>query len=208
MDPTNCKNIYKYLEDIQVKCSEYSITHMDSYKRNSKKNSILNILNIIVTAGVATLSSSTLSIEKDTTTFTIINSISISLLFSSTIVNAIQQTLNFEKIAERERTLSIRFVSLGNNIKKFLAIETLQKQDTIEYFKWASNTFEEILTKTSALNIESETISIPVKFQEIDNVNKPESSNSYSGDSLLVRQDNASIRHEVDRFMVNSYNNV
>lgn len=206
MDPTNCKNIYKYLEDIQVKCSEYSITHMDSYKRNSKKNSILNILNIIVTAGVATLSSSTLNIEKDTTTFTIINSISISLLFSSTIVNAIQQTLNFEKIAERERTLSIRFVSLGNNIKKFLAIETLQKQDTIEYFKWASNTFEEIITKTSSLNIESETI--PIKFQEIDNVNKPESPNSYSGDSLLVHQDNASIRHEVDRFMVNSYNNV
>ena len=195
----NKDKIHTYLLDTQNKCSEYSDIHLKKSKDYSKKNTIFNIINIVFTSGVATLTAATTNLDSKNT-ISIISSV---LLYCSAVLNSVQQFLNFEKLAEQDLTLANRFCSLGNNIKKFLTLEELENKDLVEYFNWVSNTFEELLNKTSIIDIP--------KIEENNQIIKIESNEplSYNSNEHLLNFDALSererVKYEMDRFNVNSY---
>lgn len=207
--------IQVYLTEIQNKCSEYSEKHLQTYKRYKTQNTIFNIISIVITGGIATLTASTAQIDKNTTSFTVISIISPILLYVSATLNSIQQLLNFEQMAEAQRVLSVRFIALGNNIKRFLTVEELQRQDIIEYFKWASSTFEELISKTSSLEIETTDLQIsPFDIHSLNNelietgdTVKQKKVVTFS-ELPVVDQNSARIKYETDRFISDSYGKV
>ena len=195
----NKDKIHTYLLDTQNKCSEYSQIHLKTSESYSKNNTIFNIINIVFTSGVATLTAATTNLDSNNSnTISIISTV---LLYCSAVLNSIQQFLNFEKLAERDRTLSTRFCSLSNNIKKFLTLEDLENKDLVDYFNWVSNTYEELLNKTNIIDIpQIENLSVSVFNQNIEQSSSGE--NLLNFDALSERE---RVKYEMDRFYVNSY---
>lgn len=187
----NKDKIHTYLLDVQNKCYEYSQIHLNSGNKYSLNNTIFNIINIVFTSGVATLTAATSNVDPNPT----ISIISTILLYCCAVLNSLQQFLNFEKLAEKDRTLSSRFTSLSNNIKKFLTLEEIENKDIVEYFNWVSNTFEEILTKTELV----QSIDPPLQAIQISSVSSNE--NLLNFDYLTERE---RLKYETERFFVNS----
>lgn len=204
--------IYSYLLDIQTKCFEFAETHSNDAKKYSHQNTALNITNIVITSGVATLTTSFSSLRSDNEGSVItVSVVSAVLLYVSAVLNSVQQFLNFEKLAEKNKITSIKFITLGNNIKRFLAIEELQNQDIVEYFKWVSSTYEEILSSNTKdeLNLELPRNLVSVNIQQakqddnILNVNFSDDDNN--DDQVMSHQETDRVKYEIDRFAMNSY---
>ena len=192
-------SINAYLLDVQKKCFMYSDMYIETSKKHSTKNTWFNIVNIVITGGIATLTASAGSMDKEGISYTVISVISPLLLYVSATLNSIQQFLNFEKLSEKDRTLAIRFASLGNNIKRFLCVEELEKQDKVEYFKWVNTTFEELMNKTTYLERQLSDENIPSIHEEPNDVYK------IYEDTENLNNDMARIKYETDRFITDSY---
>lgn len=204
--------IYSYLLDIQTKCFEFAETHSNESKKYSYQNTALNITNIVITSGVATLTTSFSSLRTDNEGSVVtVSVVSAVLLYVSAVLNSVQQFLNFEKLAEKNKITSIKFITLGNNIKRFLAIEELQNQDIVEYFKWVSSTYEEILSSNTKdeLNLELPRNLVSVNIQQakkddnnnILNVNLSDTDE----EQIMSHQETDRVKYEIDRFAMNSY---
>lgn len=214
--------IYSYLMDIQNKCFEFAQTHSQEAKKFSTQNTILNITNIIITSGVATLTTSFSSMdrEEDNNPRTVVFIISAVLLYISAVLNSIQQFLNLEKLSEKNKISSVKFITLGNNIKRFLAIEELQNQDIVEYFKWVSATYEEIISSNTKneLNLEltPDIGNFVSKIQDHEEENILDMNFDNDGDNgnmnmeidnhpKMSHLDTDKVKYEIDRFTMDSY---
>lgn len=191
--------IEKVLKEYKDNCCSYADLHQKASHKYSMYNSICNVVSILITAGSATFNMVINNNElSETKTISLI--VSGCLLYVSTMINTAQQSFNFEKLAETNRTISSRFVLLGNNIKKFLAIQEVNNQDVIEYFKWVNDEYENIISGSPLINV------------NLDKTGGPVPENSKSENSKVVRQepqnkihDLKDIKYELERFMVNSY---
>jgi len=198
-------NMIKQLSRMERECSEYSKAHNDASKKFSRKNTILNIINIATTSGTATLAAATMNDldTRNTVWFSVINITSTVLLYLSACINYIQQTLNFEKRSEQNKTLAIRFLSLSNNIKKFTVVQEINNEDAVEYYKWAVNEYEQIIMKTTMVIGGGNQGSLTNDTDAIsDDINITVSDVSYSSNI----QKDPKLKYEIDRFVVNSFN--
>lgn len=203
--------IYSYLLDIQTKCFEFSKTHSDKSDHLSRSNTILNITNIVITSSVATLTTTFSQLNKDENINVTIAIVSSVVLYLSAVINSVQQFLNLEKLSEINKLTSLRYVKLGNNIKRFLAVEELQHQDIVEYFKWVSSTYEEILSNSNTSSHQDSIID-GIKLPS-DSVFANENEVVGSSDNILdinfensIRHDNikGKMKYEIDRWGVDS----
>lgn len=200
--------IYSYLLDIQTKCFEFSKTHSDKSEQLSRNNTILNITNIVITSSVATLTSTFSQLNKDENLGITIAIISSVVLYLSAVINSVQQFLNLEKLSEVNKLTALRYIKLGNNIKRFLAVEELQHQDIVEYFKWVSSTYEEILSNTDGGSHVTEPINLPsdsVFINDNDSGKNIDNILDINFDSSM-RHDNikGKMKYEIDRWGVDS----
>lgn len=214
--------IYSYLLDIQNKCFEYSESHENDGKKYSRQNTILNITTIIITSSVATLTTSTSALEKGSSGSMAVVVTSSFLLYVSAVLTSVQQFLNFEKLSEKHKLASLKFISLGNNIKKFLAVEELEQQDIKNYFKWATDTYEQILFSSSMDANSNDVGNIEIQHgnklinpfspnvnSNIIDINLPEDTNntdnSESTNIISSMRNNEKMKYELERFNVNSF---
>lgn len=187
--------IEKVLKEYRDNCVVYADLHQKASKKYSVYNSICNVVSILITASSATFNMAVNNTSTTSETKTISLIVSGCLLYVSTMINAAQQSFNFEKVAETNRTISSRFTLLSNNIKKFLAIQEITNQDVIEYFKWVNGEYENIVSESSLVNVKLEADKKPVKNQNLTAL-----------EELPTKiHDLKNIKYEMERFMCNTY---
>jgi hypothetical protein len=202
------------LLEYQVKCSQYSWIHSADSGVAYRNNNLFTVAGMVLTGLSATESIfvSNLS-DKQSELYSILTVSNSVILYVITALSGIRQYLNYERDAELHKTASTRFLNMSNNIKKFLILEAGESEEIIEYYKWVSSEYENILASTpptsaSSLKNFEKTFGIQVKNNDIfeavglEEIVVPEEKEPVSS---CERKQNA-LKYEIDRFLVNSYN--
>ena len=209
MQGNNKEKIEKALIDYQLQSNQYSWLHNEDCAVFDARNKVINIANIIVTSLTATTSVVTTTlINKDTTTINVINISTAVLLYFVSILGSLQHFLEYEKKAENHRTASLRFNSMANSIKRTLVLETDDPQAILDYYKWVSSEFENLIGSTPAFSSASMSKfekSFGVELKPINNVSVMDTENSVRMTNIQQSEE-LRMQYEIDRFMVNSYN--
>jgi hypothetical protein len=202
--------IEKSLLDYQIQSNQYSWLHTEDSSLFNTRNKIINIANIVVTSLSATTSVVTTSLfSKDIKAVDAVNIFTAVLLYLVSILSSLQHFLEYEKKAENHRTASLRFNSMSNNIKRTLVLDHENQQALLDYYKWVSTEFENIVGSTPVFSSSS-----IAKFEKNFGVElkKINSTEMIQGEDDSVRINNIGyseelrMQYEIDRFLVNSYN--
>jgi hypothetical protein len=230
MTETRKERIYNLLYEYKDNCTKNSFTNKNESKRLSKINTILNVVSIIITTGSATVVGITTkeSQEQEESTWSrIFQVVSVSLLFVSAGMSSVQQFFNFEKQAEKCRILSIRFLALSGNIRKFIVLQDEEDEikDLSEYIEWVSEEYQKLMSESAMSDIEQINPSIKGSIDDTflakeqltaiqENFTKPpinEFNIQDTSDNVSIKQKpdtvvNESIAYEMKRYGVSSYN--
>jgi len=173
-------NVREILNENKTECLKKTYLHERERMMYSRINTCFNIINILTTcvsAVVMGVLSSIGSVSPSTQ-----SNISIvfgSLLVIPTIINSLQQSFNFEKIAELHKTASYKFLSLSNDIRYNI---TLEDDKVEEFFKIFSLEYPHIINNTPDISkrsydlydkknsISSSSISISSSSSKKDNI--------------------------------------
>lgn len=201
------------LLEYQVKCSQYSWIHLADSSIAYRNNNLFTIVGMVLTGLSATESIFIANIEdKESKIYSILTVANSVILYIITALSGTRQYLNYERDAELHKTASTRFLNMSNNIKKFLILETGESEEIIEYYKWVSSEYENILastpiTSTASLKNFEKTFGIQVKNNDVFGDSELEEVVVKEKEpvSSSERRQNA-LKYEIDRFLVNSYN--
>jgi len=187
MEQEFLSKIDQKLTDVSEKCKSRAATFLKKSKRYSFINTVLNGINISFTTATGVFAS--VSSEAETETETFIRNVSSIMLYTSAGVNAVQQFLNLESLAESSKTTAMRFSALYNNIVKYLYTTT--NMDNKEYLKWALNEYEAILLHENIID----------ELTVVDNSKEKD---------ILSHTDKSQphYQYEIDRYAVNSFSAV
>jgi hypothetical protein len=206
--PENKEKIEKALIDYQLQSNQYSWLHNEDCAVFDSRNKIINIANIIVTSLTATTSVVTTTLmNKDTSTINAINIGTAVLLYFVSILGSLQHFLEYEKKAENHRTASLRFNSMANSIKRTLVLESDDPQTILDYYKWVSTEFENIIGSTPSFSSASTAKfekSFGVELKPINSVSVMDTENSIRMNTIQESEE-LRMQYEMDRFLVNSY---
>ena len=201
------------LLDCQIKCSQSSWLQQFECAKYSLYNKIINITSIVVTSFTATSSVVVNTIDNKTVPIIkVIQTGNVILLYTASMLTALQHFLDYEKKAESHRTSSVRFNNLANNIKRTLVLDTDDKKILEDYYKFALNEYDTISGSSPDISFKSLNSfkkSFGVELKTLDNVVLSSDPIYIRSDSIISKTDSKeeSIRYEIDRFLVNSYNN-
>lgn len=198
------------LLEYQVKCSQYSWMHLEDASIASRNNNIFTIITMVLTGLSASegIFASNLT-DKDSglySALTVSNSV---ILYLITGLSGARQYLNYERTSELHKTASTRFLNMSNNIKKFLILDAGEKDEVIEYYKWVSSEYENIMGGTPTVSTNSlknfeKTFGIQVKNNDIFDVQDVVIEGSVREETSSEKRQRV-IKYEIDRFLVNSY---
>lgn len=212
-EPDIISKVRAGLLEYQVKCSQYSWIHSADSVIAYNSNNVFTVVGMVLTGLSATESIIAANItDKESEMYSILTVTNSIVLYVITALSGIRQYLNYERDAELHKTASTRFLNMSNNIKKFLILDADEKDEIVEYYKWVSSEFENIVSSTPSTSIASlknfeKTFGVQVKNNDVfetqlDEVLVVEEKEPVSSSE---RRQNA-LKYEIDRFLVNSYN--
>jgi hypothetical protein len=212
-EPDIVSKVRTGLLEYQVKCSQNSWIHSADSEIAYNSNNIFTVAGMILTGLSATESIvvSNMS-DRESNIYSILTISNSIILYVITALSGIRQYLNYERDAELHKTASTRFLNMSNNIKKFLVLDADDKDEIVEYYKWVSSEFENIVGSTPGTSVASlknfeKTFGIQVKNNDVFDTKLDEVLvvDDKEPVSCTERKQNA-IKYEIDRFLVNSYN--
>ncbi len=186
----------KFLEYHMNKCSSYHWMYEYQERIYNRYNKISNISSIIITL----ISGALISIIDKVGNKTFVDVLSVInpiVLFLVSVINAVQQFLAYEKVAEKNKNASNKYKFIYNTIKCYVDLD-MNSQDTDqikEFCKFVNKEMESLLS--SSPQIEQETIKLfESKFGKAE-LEEIISTEPY--------QENERQRYELNRFMAGTY---
>lgn len=210
--------IEKILHEQKNKCASYKWMHEYECDILSSRNKMLNILNIAIVSLSATGSIITNDLFSNEKQFLqIFNIIYAIMLYMTSVMSSLQHFLNYEKEAEKHRTVSVKYTTLYNNIKRMLSLDSEQRQSVDNYFTWVNKEYDSIFL--SAPDISSSTVlNFETKFNTDLSLIITDTNNDTNSEIVVIddnpEENNISsnnyntekLKYELDRFMIHSYN--
>jgi hypothetical protein len=195
------------LTSYQAKCSQYAWLHKEECAMYKVRNKIINITNITITSITATITviTATFTIRSRLASDIITVSTAI-LLYMTAFISGLQHFLDYEKNAENHRTASLRFTNMSNNIKRTLVLDIENAQTLVDYFKWASSEYENIISSSpelfpSSLQKFEKKFGIEIELQSKIDLTTADTSFDTTVDISKEISNENRIKYEMDRFL-------
>ena len=121
-------------------------------------------------------------------------------------ISGLQHFLDYEKNAENHRTASLRFTNMSNNIKRTLVLDIENAQTLVDYFKWASSEYENIISSSpelfpSSLQKFEKKFGIEIELQSKIDLTTADTSFDTTVDISKEISNENRIKYEMDRFL-------
>lgn len=201
------EGVEEVLQDQQNKCAAYKWMHENQCRTLNRRYKMFNIINIFIVSFTATFTTVKDNVNTDSPIHSV-EFITPGLLYFSAVITSLQQFLNFQKEAEKNRNSAIKYTELYYNIKRTLALERNQRQQIKSYYNWVNKEYDNIFS--SAPDVEQYSVKdfekkFNIGFNIINNKNSDEEEPVICVRQSHSQSDSGKIKYELDRFISHSY---
>lgn len=208
-------NLEYILNRQRNRCSTFKILHEMEYTRLSRLHRVISIVSISIVSLIATGSSITNDppINQFDWTFPLNVAYSI-LLYFSAVISSIQNYYSFDKNADKNREVSLKYSSLSYNIKRMLYLKRESRFDAKKYFEWVNKELDKIMIKAPVISEETNKKFekkypdyIKEEFVVLGPIDNDEHYNPDILENIVI--ENQTINYDLDQFMNdNDMNNI